>query len=166
MRSRISSLLILMLILALTVQCAKEVDVEAEKEAIAHVIEQLQTAMNDNKGGEWEPYLECFAEDAILMVPNFPSHIGLDAIRTFQNMPPYHTFDIKSKIEEIQVCGEWAFLRKTQLGTMTPVNGGEPQKIDGKFITILKKQTDGSWKIWRDIWNNNTPDAVQLGVEQ
>ena len=167
MRCRISFLLILIIILALAfIQCGKKVDIEAEKAAITSMMEQLDKAMKDNKGGEWENYLTYFADDAIMMVSNLPSYVGLDAIRTFQNMPPYHTFDISSKIEEIQVCGEWAFLRETQKGTRTPVDGGEAQKIDSKNIIILKKQPNDSWKIWRLIWNSNSLDAVQLGVEQ
>jgi ketosteroid isomerase-like protein len=26
---------------------------------------------------------------------------------------------------------------------------------DGKYIEVMKKQADGSWKIARDIWNMN-----------
>jgi ketosteroid isomerase-like protein len=28
---------------------------------------------------------------------------------------------------------------------------------DGKFMQLLMRQPDGSWKIARDIWNSNLP---------
>jgi ketosteroid isomerase-like protein len=34
--------------------------------------------------------------------------------------------------------------------------GGRPISIDGKYMTILERQADGSWKIHRDIFNSNT----------
>jgi ketosteroid isomerase-like protein len=36
-------------------------------------------------------------------------------------------------------------------------DGGEPIPYDGKFLTIFKRQSDGSWKIHRDIYNSNVP---------
>jgi ketosteroid isomerase-like protein len=32
---------------------------------------------------------------------------------------------------------------------------------EGKYVTVLKKQGDGSWKITYDIWNANGPAASQ-----
>jgi ketosteroid isomerase-like protein len=57
--------------------------------------------------------------------------------------------------EEVQVSGDLAFARGTYAATVTPKAGGEETFIDGKYMTILKRQTDGSWKIHRDIFNSN-----------
>jgi ketosteroid isomerase-like protein len=40
---------------------------------------------------------------------------------------------------------------------MTPKQGGKTIPIDGKYMTILAKQSDGFWKIHRDIFNSNVP---------
>ena len=49
MRNRLSSLLILMLIMALTMQCAQKVDIEAEKSELKKVIDQFtQTLVNED----------------------------------------------------------------------------------------------------------------------
>jgi ketosteroid isomerase-like protein len=37
------------------------------------------------------------------------------------------------------------------------VAGGKEARVDGKFLTIFKKQSDGSCKIYRDCFNSNTP---------
>ena len=34
---------------------------------------------------------------------------------------------------------------------------GETAHVDGKFLTVLKQQDDGSWRIFRDCFNSNVP---------
>ena len=41
---------------------------------------------------------------------------------------------------------------KDAAGKPTPAMDDE-----GKFMQSLKKQSDGTWKITRDIWNSNLP---------
>lgn len=50
-----------------------------------------------------------------------------------------------------------AFARGTYSVKRTPVAGGETVETDGKYMTIFKRQADGSWKIYRDIFNSNVP---------
>jgi ketosteroid isomerase-like protein len=40
---------------------------------------------------------------------------------------------------------------------MTPKEGGQTIRGRGKFLSILKKQADGSWKFAIDCFNDNTP---------
>ena len=51
--------------------------------------------------------------------------------------------------QEIVILGDYAYTRG--LYTVASKAGD----IDGKFMTILKRQDDGSWKIYRDIFNSN-----------
>jgi ketosteroid isomerase-like protein len=51
----------------------------------------------------------------------------------------------------------WTFARGMYSATLVPKAGGAQIPIDGKFLTILARQPDGSWKIWRDIFNSNQP---------
>jgi ketosteroid isomerase-like protein len=41
--------------------------------------------------------------------------------------------------------------------TFAPRTGGAAINAVGKYETIFKKQVDGSWKIFRDCFNSNTP---------
>ncbi len=38
-----------------------------------------------------------------------------------------------------------------------PRSGGPKIMGDGKYETIFRKQSDGSWKIFRDCFNSNVP---------
>lgn len=66
------------------------------------------------------------------------------------------TVDMTINTEEIRVTGDWAFARGTFLFTMTPTGEGETSEMDGKWLSILERQADGSWKIARDCYNENT----------
>ena len=59
--------------------------------------------------------------------------------------------------EEVEVAGDWAFDRGAYTMKLTPKGDGEPMEDNGKYIVILEKQADGSWRIAREVWNSNNP---------
>ena len=60
----------------------------------------------------------------------------------FANAPS--SMEINS--EEVVVTDDWAYSR----GTFT-VN----EVVEGKFLTIFRRQDDGSWRIYRDAFSMN-----------
>jgi ketosteroid isomerase-like protein len=58
---------------------------------------------------------------------------------------------------EIVVNGPWAFSRGMYTQDLTAKSTGKTIHVDGKFLTIFKRQSDGSWKIYRDCFNSNVP---------
>ena len=57
--------------------------------------------------------------------------------------------------EELTVNGYIAISRGVYEGTFVAKAGGDPMQVDGKFMTFLRQQPDGTWKIYRDIFNSN-----------
>ena len=57
--------------------------------------------------------------------------------------------DGKSDIQEIQVFGDWAYLRNYIEMTVTPP-AGNPVRRSGYTLTILRKEADGRWRLTRD----------------
>jgi uncharacterized protein (TIGR02246 family) len=57
--------------------------------------------------------------------------------------------DGRAEIVELQVLGNWAYLRNQLEITMTPP-GGPPQRRAGYTLTILRKERDGRWLLSRD----------------
>ena len=66
-------------------------------------------------------------------------------------------FDIAITNEEVRTAGHLAFARGTYQATLTPKQDGDRIPIDGKYMTILVRQPNGSYKIHRDIFNSNIP---------
>jgi len=157
MRSRISSLLILMLILALTIQCAKEVDVEADIEKIKSMDKIWDEAA---LSGDVDYFVSQYTEDAISMPPNEPVRKGIDAIRNGHQSfhKQNNVLESKNVSEEVTICGDWAIIRGTYSQTDVPKSGGEPNQDTGKYIVISKRQSDGQFKIHYEIWNSDLPE--------
>jgi uncharacterized protein (TIGR02246 family) len=52
------------------------------------------------------------------------------------------------EFEEVEIAGDWAFEWGTYKGTVVPP-GEPPIRETGKIMRILKRQSDGSWKVYR-----------------
>jgi uncharacterized protein (TIGR02246 family) len=55
-----------------------------------------------------------------------------------------------SEIQEIQVLGDWAYLRNYIEIAMTTPDSTTPLHRSGYTLTILRKESDGRWRIARD----------------
>ena len=101
---------------------------------------------------------ELHTEDAIRMPPNAPPLLGKEAIRAaYRTTFDQFTGKITLSLEEVEFAGDWAFVRGASAVTLTPKAGGESIQDEGKYLSIRKKLPDGSWKIFRTIWNSNNP---------
>ena len=74
---------------------------------------------------------------------------GKEAFRAAAQSARNMRIDGKSDIQELEVFGDWAYLRNYIDLTTTP-DGGRPVRRTGYTLTILRKQTDGRWVLARD----------------
>jgi len=94
----------------------------------------------------------------VQLPPDEPAIVGKERIRQRMRAAlDRFKFDMAISNEEAGTAGDLAFARGTYKATLTPKQGGKQIPIDGKFMTILVRQPDGSWKIHRDIFNSNVP---------
>jgi len=63
--------------------------------------------------------------------------------------------EMSIKVEDAQIAGDFGFAHGTYFVSVTPKGGGAVKSKEGKFLTIFKKQADGSWKIYRDSVSPN-----------
>ena len=96
--------------------------------------------------------------DGIQMPPDAPRRVGKSLIRA-EMKPMFDLFDNRMSVspDDIQVLGDQAFTHGSYEVAMTPKEGGDSLQIQGKFLTILRKQPDGSWKIAIDCFNGDAP---------
>ena len=64
--------------------------------------------------------------------------------------------DYNLSFNEVKIVGDWAFEWGTYSGTVKPVTGRESERTTGKVIRVLKKDSDGSWKIARAMYNSDS----------
>jgi uncharacterized protein (TIGR02246 family) len=100
--------------------------------------------------------LDFIAEDAVFMPPGQPLIRGKSQVEALYKMSfEKFSMDQKFQIEEIQICGDWAFVWGKDSIILTPTNGEPTIQGHGMGISILQRQPDGSWKFSRGL-NNMT----------
>lgn len=103
--------------------------------------------------------LSFWAEDAIVYPPGAPALVGKAAIREYvAKSLQISGFAISWKTEHAVVSksGDMAYATGTNRVTF-PGPDGKPITVEGKAVTVWRKQTDGSWKCVIDIWNDLAP---------
>lgn len=100
-----------------------------------------------------------YTDDAVAMYPNYPIISSKAAIRDhfqqiFTQFAPAN-FEIMS--DEVIITGDWAIDRGRYKLGLTPKAGGEAMNDEGKYLVVLLRQTDGSYKVARDIDNSSLP---------
>jgi uncharacterized protein (TIGR02246 family) len=114
--------------------------------AIRQLVEKWLTA---STAGDLQTVLSLMADDVVFMVPG-REPFGKEAFAAASEGMKNFRMDGTSEIQEIQVLGDWAYLRSHLRVTMTPVMGGNPVRRSGYTLTILRKRDDGSWVLVRD----------------
>ncbi len=110
--------------------------------------ELVATWMSASRAGDTETVLGLIADDAQFMVVG-REPFGKEAFRAAAQ--PQKDFGVEgtSDIREIQVLGDWAYLRNYLTVTVTPP-GGAPIRRAGWTLTILRKTDAGKWVLARD----------------
>lgn len=102
-----------------------------------------------------------YTEDAILMGPGRPALVGRQAIEAhYQKSFNFVDFELSNHIEEAEISGEMAYIRGVHRTRMTLKKGGVSRQSTGKYLVVLKRQADGSWKFFRDAFNSDEKPPI------
>jgi uncharacterized protein (TIGR02246 family) len=110
--------------------------------------EFVSTWMTASETGDITTVLSLMADDVIFMVPGrepFGKDVFRDALEAMNNASLTGTTDIR----EINVLGDWAYIRNFIEITIAPPNGNAVHRR-GYTLSILRKQSHGKWVLWRD----------------
>lgn len=132
---------------------AQQTSVEADIQAIKEISNTRAQAFRD---GNAEGIAKYFTEDAVLMAPDKPAMKGRDSVSAYYQaiFDEYHT-DLESYYEEVGVDGDLAYGRGFAKVSLVPKTGGDTLLSTAKYLNILKRQADGTWKTTHDVWNGN-----------
>lgn len=108
----------------------------------------VETWMSASKAGELATILDLMADDVLFMTPSREPFDKDQFRRDFEAMKDAK-LDGTASIEEMQVSGDWAWIRNRIDLTITP-SGGSPVRRSGFALTILRKARDGRWQLFRD----------------
>ena len=130
-----------------------------DSETIAARRSDFVTALND---ANIDALLQMVTGDHVAMPPNEPTISGLEATEaSWRQGFGAASLHVTFFPGELQVTGDWAFDRFTWTVDTTPTGGGERVRDEGKSIWIWQRQSGGTWKVAREIWNS---DKVAPGL--
>jgi uncharacterized protein (TIGR02246 family) len=133
---------------------SKQTGDEADRNAILALVERWHRA---TRAKDMHAILELVAEDVVFLPSSLPPIKGKEEVEKMYRafFPIYREIKQEAAIEELQVVGDWAFLWGTDELRLMPESGEAEIHMKGKGLSILKRQSDGSWRFWRGI-NNMT----------
>lgn len=113
------------------------------------------------KAGDGQAIAALYTVDAVLLPPGEPIVKGEAAKKYWVDFGNGFSGPTELNTMTVEGAGDVATAIGTYKMTMTPKKAGaKPLPVDeGKYMEVLKRQGDGSWKIAYDIWNPNAPPA-------
>jgi len=126
---------------------------QADKDAIQKNIDAFAEAVNTNPANVANGY----ADDVVSLPPHAPENVGKEKTVGFHSAtggPKVVSFTLAT--QEIEGTGGLAYSRgkwtyKGMLNDSIEIND------NGKFLLVLKKEADNSWKVLRETWNSDLP---------
>jgi uncharacterized protein (TIGR02246 family) len=116
-----------------------------DERAIRQVVATWMTASG---AGDVATVLSLMTEDVVFMVP-CREPFGKAEFASSASSLKGMTMEAVADIREVRVLGDWAYLRNHLVVTMTPP-GGTPIRRSGYTLTIMRKESDGQWRLARD----------------
>jgi uncharacterized protein (TIGR02246 family) len=124
-----------------------------DKRAIRELVEAWMAA---SRAGDTETVLGLMADDVVFMVPGREPFGKAEFAAMSAGMRGVRV-EGGSEIRELEVLGNWAYLRSYLEVSVTPP-GGNSVRRTGYTLTLLRKEPDGRWLLARDA-NLLTPQS-------
>jgi ketosteroid isomerase-like protein len=151
--NQLISVTVMMLIITACTQNTIDQQAEAEK-----LIELSRSWAKSVKDKDIEKMLSYWADDAIVMSPNEPSVVGIEALRGMvERSMKIPGFEINWEPQEAYVSksGDLGYVIIKNYMTMPVDTLGNTRTIFNKGVEIWKKQENGNWKNVIDISNSD-----------
>ena len=135
---------------------------ESSRKDVAAVTNVLREIIAADNAMDVDRIASLYEEDAVNLPPNGPAVQGRVAIKErYRSGFAQAKLELSFISEETHVGGEWAFDRGITKGRNVWRNGDPPTEFEHKYVMLLRRQADGSWKIARLIWNSNVPEPAK-----
>jgi len=108
----------------------------------------VETWMKASRAGDTATVLSLMSDDVIFMVPG-REPFGKEAFAAGSQSMKGFRLDGAADIRELRVLGDWAYVRNFIEITVTPP-GDASVRRSGYTLTILRKDSDGRWRLTRD----------------
>lgn len=141
-------------LVALMVGCSDStVDQEADSEALMELSREWSDLVSS---GNLESAMEFWADDAVMLPPEFPILEGKEAIREYveaaAEMPGFR-ISWEPISAHISAAGDMAYMIERNV-TQFDGPDGNRVTVHGKVVTVWRRDEDGNWRNVVDMWNS------------
>lgn len=121
----------------------------ADELAIRNLVARWHSA---SAAGDVEAVLRLMDEDVVFLVAGHPPMKGRSTFEQgLRGLLALNRIESTSEIQEIEVSGNLAYCWSVLNVRVTPKSGDRSVIRSGSAISILRKQTNGSWLVVRDV---------------
>jgi uncharacterized protein (TIGR02246 family) len=127
-----------------------------DRAAILGLMASYEAALN---ASDTDAVMPLYTEDGVFMPPFNPSAVGKAAIHdAYVAVFKAITLHVKFTVAEaVQMAPDWAFVRTNSAGTNTVNATGAKSAEANQELFVLKKGSDGAWKIARYSFSTTNP---------
>ena len=158
---RIAAVLTVCFVAILAAGCSQQqkpaADTRAADEAAIRTADSTWSSATEAK--QVDQHMSYYADDAAVLGPNAPMASGKPAIqKMITDMFAMPGFGLKWQATKVEAAGsgDIAYTMGTYDFSMNGPKGA-PMADHGKYLTIWKKQSDGTWKVAVDTYNSDMP---------
>jgi uncharacterized protein (TIGR02246 family) len=120
---------------------------DADEQAIRTLITSWMEA---TKSADLDRVLELMDDEVVFLGAGRPPMRGKASFaQASRAMERGGRFEGTVAVEEIRVFGDWAYCWNQIEIVMTP-DGGQPTRLAGPALAVLRRRPDGQWVIFRD----------------
>lgn len=118
---------------------------DEDERAIRNLVDRWMEA---SRAGDTAAVLDMMTDDVLFTVCGREA-FGKEEFRAASEAMKGVRIDGRAEIMELEVFGDRGWIRNRIEMVMT-LAGGEPVRRSGTTLTILKKEDDGRWRLFRD----------------
>jgi ketosteroid isomerase-like protein len=157
----IGTLLVITAIPPLTA-CGTGADIETEREGLLTVDREFAQA-SVQFGAAQAFYM--YMADAAAMLPNGSERVvGPESIRDFMEASRGMTLDWVPIDGAVAASGDLGYTWGTWEATTPDVETGGAAISTGRYVTVWRRDADGSWRVLLDMGNNGAPPESEEGA--
>jgi uncharacterized protein (TIGR02246 family) len=148
---------------ALMTACSSNVPT-SQKADVAAVRSAEAAWVKDTATKDVDKFVSYYSNDASVLLPNQMLITGKDNIKAaFKPMlaDPNFALTFQSTRAEASKSGDFVYVIGTYSMTSSSPTDQKPVTDQGKYLTVFKKQADGSWKAVADMINSDLPARIE-----
>lgn len=146
----------LLLLAVSTFSIAESGDSKEDIEAVSKVLDKYGQFLLADDIRSWA---DLHADNVVKMPPNAPAITSQKVLYEgrLKKAAKVKVVNWNHEIKEIEIMGNRAYTWGIYQVDLKVVETGGMVNVDGKFLTIYKKEPDGRWVITHDCFNSNIP---------